>query len=105
MNTRQKKISTLVVAAVVATMMLPSSALAGPVLYVDDDAPLLGDGLGWVTAYRFLQDALADAAGGGITEIRVAGSAGMPATYTPGQAEAGNVPPVTPDPTSQLTTA
>jgi len=44
------------------------------VLYVDDDAPSGGDGLSWDTAYRFLQDALQDAAGGRgqIHEIRVA---------------------------------
>jgi hypothetical protein len=48
--------------------------LAQPVLYVDDDAPPAGDGLSWVTAYRFLQDALADAvaSGGAVTEILVA---------------------------------
>ena len=57
---------------------------AGTVLHVDDDAPLGGDGLSWDTAYRFLQDALADAAG--VTEIRVAQG-----TYKPDQDEAGNV--------------
>jgi predicted outer membrane repeat protein len=57
-------------------------ARGGNVLYVDDDAPPAGDGLSWNTAYRFLQDALADAAGGGVAEIRVAQG-----VYTP----AGNV--------------
>jgi len=33
------------------------------VIYVDDDAPLGGDGLSWDTAYRFLQDGIADAKG------------------------------------------
>ncbi len=58
-------------ASVVAVAVF-SSAQAGTVLYVDDDADLGGDGLSWDTAYRFLQDALADAAASGeITEIRV----------------------------------
>ncbi len=48
-----------------AVVVLSSAAQAGPVLYVDDDAPPAGDGAGWGTAYRFLADALADAAGGG----------------------------------------
>ena len=44
----------------------------GSVLYVDDDAPPGGDGTSWKTAYRFLQDALVDAAQGGLIKIRVA---------------------------------
>ena len=40
------------------------------VIYVDDDAPLGGDGTTWSTAYRYLQDALATADPG--TEIHVA---------------------------------
>ena len=57
-----------------AVVVLASAAQAGPVRYVDDDAPALGDGLSWDTAYRFLQDALADAeaAAGALTEIHVA---------------------------------
>ncbi len=54
-----------------AVVVLSSVAQAGAVLYVDDDAPEAGDGTGWGTAYRFLADALADASGGGISEIRV----------------------------------
>ncbi len=42
--------------------------------FVDDDAPLAGNGLTWGTSYRFLQDALAEVdANPLITEIRVAG--------------------------------
>jgi len=43
------------------------------ILYVDDDAAPAGDGTSWNSAYRFLQDGLADAAssGGLISEIRV----------------------------------
>jgi len=36
-------------------------AAAGKIIYVDDDANAPGDGKSWVTAYRYLQDALADA--------------------------------------------
>lgn len=43
----------------------------GVILYVDDDAPLGGDGLTWETPYRFLHDAITHAAGGGISEIHV----------------------------------
>ncbi len=43
-------------------------------IYVDDDAPLSGDGFTWATAYRYLQDALEVAADplNSIWEIRVA---------------------------------
>lgn len=51
---------------------LTSQATAGGILFVDDDAPAAGDGTSWETAYRFLQDALTDASGGGISEIHVA---------------------------------
>ena len=49
-----------------------SRSFAGGTLFVDDDAPPGGDGITWDTAYRFLQDALTDASGGGISEVRVA---------------------------------
>ena len=66
-----------------------SCSVRANVLFVDDDAPLGGDGQTWGTAYRFLQDALFDAAGDlTINEIRVAQG-----TYTPDQDEAGNVIP------------
>ncbi len=56
------------------TILAVSTAQAGVVIHVDDDAPAGGDGLTWATAYRFLQDALAFASdgGNGITEIRIA---------------------------------
>ncbi len=63
------KMSHFATSALVA--VLSCAAQAGPILYVDDDAPPAGDGVGWGTAYRFLADALADASGGGIGEIRV----------------------------------
>ena len=54
-----------------------SSAQAGTVRYVDDDAPLGGDGLSWDTAYRYLQDALTEAAGDpGVDEIEFFSSRG-----------------------------
>jgi hypothetical protein len=71
---------------IVAAVGVFSSAIHADTIYVDDDAPLGGDGLSWGTAYQFLQDALANAAG--VTEIRVAQG-----TYKPDQDEAGNVTP------------
>ncbi|MCH8345021.1 MAG: right-handed parallel beta-helix repeat-containing protein [Planctomycetes bacterium] len=56
---------------IVLIALVSSAAQAGPVLYVDDDAPQGGDGLSWGTPYRFLADALTAASGGGISEIRV----------------------------------
>lgn len=52
--------------------------------HVDDDATLGGDGAGWVSAYRYLQDALVVAQRG--DEIHVAGG-----TYRPDKDEIGNV--------------
>ncbi len=56
-------------------LTIVSAAHGATTLHVDDDAPPGGDGLGWPTAYRFLQDALAHAAGSGgsVDEVRVAG--------------------------------
>ena len=68
---------------ILAAGTLPSVAHAGSVLYVDDDAAPGGDGISWDSAYRFLQDALTDASGGGITEIRTAQG-----TYRPDRDEA-----------------
>ena len=66
--------------------ILAVSTARADTIYVDDDAPVGGDGLGWNTAYQFLQDALANAVGG--TEIRVAQG-----LYVPDQDETGNVTP------------
>jgi len=61
----------LVIILVVSVVISP--VLAGNVIYVDDDAPLGGDGLSWDTAYRFLQDGLSSAAAGTRNvEVRVA---------------------------------
>jgi hypothetical protein len=54
-----------------AIMLAASGAASAATLYVDDGAPAGGDGTSWASAYRFLQDALTDATGGGIDEIRV----------------------------------
>jgi hypothetical protein len=52
---------------------LTVAARGGTILLVDDDAPPGGDGLSWDTAYRFLQDGLAEAeASGQVETIRVA---------------------------------
>ncbi len=75
--------------------LLPLLLLAAPaveaqvVIFVDDDAPPGGDGATWPTAYRYLQDALAEAAVSGVpTAIRVARG-----RYTPDRDESGNVTP------------
>ena len=50
-----------------------SCPVMGRIIYVDDDANAPGDGKTWTTAYRYLQDALADAkAADKPVEIRVA---------------------------------
>jgi predicted outer membrane repeat protein len=63
-----------------------SSVATADVLFVDDDADLGGDGSSWATAFRFLQDALADAEPG--AEIRLGQG-----TYTPDRDETGTVTP------------
>ena len=72
-------------AAMIAMFAISSVAHGGGVLYVDDDAPPGGDGTSWSTAYRFRQDALTDACGGGIAEIRVGQG-----TYTSDRDEANS---------------
>ncbi|MGD8451285.1 MAG: hypothetical protein PVJ57_05650 [Phycisphaerae bacterium] len=68
------------------TAILVLAALLGSaradVLYVDDDAPLGGNGRTWNTALRYLQDAVTGAVPP--TEIHVAGG-----VYTPDHDEAG----------------
>jgi hypothetical protein len=68
--------------ACVLLFVAPISALAQSILYVDDNASVGGDGQTWTAPYKYLQDALAAAAGSGgtVTEIRVAGG-----TYKPDQ--------------------
>jgi hypothetical protein len=62
------------------------------VIYVDDDANGVGDGLSWKTPYRYLQDALGDAESGDKpVEIRVARGIYKPdqgASVAPGDREA-----------------
>jgi len=61
------------VAAAFLLGAVTTPATAQRIFYVDDDGPPLGDGMSWSTAYRFLQDALADAGlVGESVEIRVA---------------------------------
>lgn len=52
-------------------MLLSVAASGGGLRYVDDDANAGGDGTSWATAYRFLQDALHEAAREDIAEVRV----------------------------------
>jgi len=72
----------LLVCALILGGALSPAARAEAVLHVDDDAAPGGDGSSWSTAYRFLQDALA-AAAGNVTEIRVAQG-----TYVPDRSHA-----------------
>jgi predicted outer membrane repeat protein len=65
----------------------------GKAIYVDDDAPAPGDGTSWATAYRFLQDALADAAAAEKpVEIRVAQGLYTPDRSATNPAGAGGSP-------------
>jgi hypothetical protein len=78
--TRTRFIAGLAAAAI---GLFTAPAGADSIRYVDDDAAPLGDGLSWNTAFRFLQDALADAAATGtVTEIHVAQG-----VYTPDRDE------------------
>ncbi len=70
-----------------ATILLATCGLAAAtnvpaatrILYVDGDANGLNDGTSWTNAYRYLQDALADAnTGGKPVEIRIAQGAYKP---------------------------
>ena len=72
-------------ACMVAAATLAAAAHGGAIVFVDADAPPGGDGAGWPTAYRFLQDALAAVAepASGITEVRVAQG-----SYHPDRSEA-----------------
>jgi len=57
-------------ARLACTLILAVSTIAqARIIHVDDNAPPGGDGTSWATAYRFLQDGLAEAMAG--DEIRV----------------------------------
>ncbi|HEX41194.1 MAG TPA: hypothetical protein ENN81_03945 [Phycisphaerales bacterium] len=49
------------VIATVVAVLIGACTAGGKVIYVDDDANSPGDGASWATAYKYLQDALADA--------------------------------------------
>ncbi|MHC5008230.1 MAG: hypothetical protein ACYTGF_12810, partial [Planctomycetota bacterium] len=74
-----------VLTATLTAAGVSAAAHAGPVVYVDDDAPAGGDGQSWFTAYRFLQDGLAWASNpeNNVVLVSVAGG-----TYTPDRDEA-----------------
>lgn len=81
----------IVLAVAVAATTMASGASAAT-LHVDAGAAAAGDGTGWATAYRFLQDALAVASNpaNGITEIRVAGGSYTPDTFEADPAGTGD---------------
>jgi len=64
------KAKTAVFSLVAVVYLITAGSAWGKVIYVDDDAPTGGNGVSWITAYRFLQDALDKAEAG--DEIRVA---------------------------------
>ncbi len=68
----------------VAAALMAASAQGGSILYVDDGAPAGGTGESWQTAFRYLQDAMAQAVTG--IEVRVAGGTYRPDRFegTPG---------------------
>lgn len=74
MRTSRRPVGRSIIIIIIASGMIGANAwgAGSVVLHVDDDAAPGGDGLSWSSAFRYLQDALAAAAGGGVTEIRVA---------------------------------
>ncbi|MCP3903238.1 MAG: hypothetical protein GY715_06330 [Planctomycetes bacterium] len=69
----------LVLAALALVLLATTGASAQVIIYVDDSAALGGDGSTWPTAYRFLQDALADAASqDNVVRVRVGGGIHRP---------------------------
>lgn len=72
--------------------LVVSSAHAGSVLYVDDNANLGGNGQSWQTAYRYLQDALSAARlpRSGVTEIRLGAGVYRPDQRQPLPSTIGN---------------
>jgi len=83
---------TQAVAALCAAILSLCSPGWGRTIYVDDDANAPGDGSSWQSAYKYLQDALADAESAEKPiEIRVARGVYKPdkgATVTPGDLKA-----------------
>jgi predicted outer membrane repeat protein len=58
---RSKPISIMLTAAILLVAAAIPLSASQRIVYVDEDANVPGDGSSWQTAYRFLQDALADA--------------------------------------------
>lgn len=82
-----RQIHLVLACAVVATAgWLAGQPARADIFYVDDDAPLGGDGMSWDTAFKYVQDALAVVGVG--NEIHIAGGA-----YQPDQSETGVVTP------------
>jgi len=64
---------------VAAVAVVWAGVASGKIIYVDDDANSPGDGTTWATAYKYLQDALADASSSPKpVEIRVAQGVYLP---------------------------
>jgi phosphotriesterase-related protein len=72
---RRKRVGLAVLGCIFVLMGLTPVLAASQIVYVDDDAPVGGNGTSWATAHRYLQDGLATAraqASGGPIEIRMA---------------------------------
>lgn len=57
----QDSLTRLSLPALIMLLAIGCPALAAKIIYVDDDAAPGGDGSSWANAYKYLQDALADA--------------------------------------------
>jgi predicted outer membrane repeat protein len=91
---RQSLLTALTTAALIATSTSTANAQT-QTLYVDDDAPIGGDGTTWNSAFRELQDALdiANQTLTGTVEIRIAQGTYIPPNRIPGAREFRIDPP------------
>jgi hypothetical protein len=96
MANRRNTVTVTILLAWLVVMGSAGIATAQNVIYVDDSAAGIEDGTNWTNAYRFLQDALAEAGtASGLVEIRVAQG-----IYTPD--EGGGMTPEDPVAVFQL---
>lgn len=67
-----RNIATLAPVLAIVPAILASWASGQTIIDVDDDAAVGGNGATWNTAYKFLQDGIADAPANTPAEVRVA---------------------------------
>ncbi len=58
---RRKRSNPAILGLALAAVGMGCALARGDIIYVDDDAPIGGDGTSWASAYRYLQDGLAAA--------------------------------------------